>query len=167
MQILFSLANNAERLIRLINHLTDKNFAISSKCNLSFLHQRAKGIFAVDLSRELEDCSSENFLCHNVQLYLANEHPELDLIQMILSTGGSICEEAGDANLIICHDSDVAEFCKQYPRIPVAGESELKLLLKASISANDLRARVDPHLTPVPRETLENQPRQRFPRRLC
>ena len=150
MQALFSLADTPERLMRLINHLSDKGFAVTTQCKASALHQTVKGVFTVSLDESVV-ISPVDELCQHMQIHLDANNPDLELIGLILEAKGEICEEPAEADLIVCNTDDIGGLSRQHPRKLVIGEAEFSALLRDSVQADRLRAPVNPDLTPVPR----------------
>lgn len=151
MQALFSLANNPDRLMRLVNHLTDKGWDVTSECQLSSSHQSAQGIFTICFDEASEMAFIDELPCQHMQVNLVSNSPDLQLIRLILEAGAEICEEPAEADLIVCDTVDIHGLSRQHPRKLVIGEAELGSLLKDSLQADHLRAPVNPDLTPVPR----------------
>ena len=151
MQALFSLANNPDRLMRLVNHLIDKGFQVTTQCKASALHQTVKGVFTFSLGESSEIDIGDQLLCQNTQINLVSNDPDLELIRLILEAGGEICDNPGEADLVVCNDHEIKVLSERYPRTLVISEAEFGSLLKDSVQADRLRAPVDPNLTPVPR----------------
>jgi hypothetical protein len=151
MQALFSIANNPERLMRLVNHLSDKGFELTSQCKASALHQTVKAIFTFSLDESLEIALVDEQPCQHMRIHLDANSPDLELIRLILEAGGEICDDPGEADLVVCDTCEINALCDRYPRKLVISEAEFSSLLKDSVQADRLRAPVNPDLTPVPR----------------
>ena len=152
MKALISLANNPDRLIRLLSHFADNGYEITSQCKANVLRQSIKGVLTIDLDESKEYALSDEQACEFLQIYLSANEPDLELISAILRSGGEICDSIKDADLIVCESSDLDRLREEYPRKLVVADGELHSLIKdCIIQANVLRAPVAPYLTPVPR----------------
>ncbi|QPN66551.1 hypothetical protein [Synechococcus sp. CBW1006] len=151
MQALFSLANNPDRLMRLVNHLLDKGFAVTSHCVASALGQSAEGVFMIHFDESSEIALIDELPCQHMQINLVANNPDLELIRLILEAGGAICEEPAEADLIVGDSGDINDLRRQHPRKLVIDDAELASLLNDVLQADRLLAPVDPNLTPVPR----------------
>ena len=151
MHALFSLANNPERLMRLINHLSDKGFELTSQCKASALHQTVKAVFTFSLDESLEIALAEEQPCQDMRIHLDANRPDLELIRLILEAGGEICDDPGESDLVVCDTCEINALRERHPRKLVISEAEFSALLRDSVQADRLRAPVNPDLTPVPR----------------
>lgn len=151
MRILFSLCTTPERLIRMLSYCSDKGLSVRCSGEVKPLMNQGLCKFFVDFEDSIEIPSPEEASCKSVQFYLANERPDIDLVRMILSEDGEICEAPGQADLIVCPDNSIAEYCSAYPRRLVIGETELRQQFNDVNASNQLLPVVDPFQTPPPR----------------
>lgn len=84
MQALASLANNPDRLMRLVNHLTDKGFEVTSQCKVSTLHQSVKAVFTISFNEATQVDPLAELICQHMQVNIVANNPDLELIRLIL-----------------------------------------------------------------------------------
>lgn len=150
MRLLFSLCNNFDRLTRLVHSFADKGMNITCRAQIDAFSNEGSGIVSIDFGRAFTAPMEDEPACKLMQIYLTSEQPDLLMVERILSQEGLICDHAEEADLIICKENDVDGLCLQHPRRVVISESELLSRLDEFLGVNQLKAIVDPYLTPVP-----------------
>lgn len=150
MQLLFSLCNNFDRLTRIVHSFADKGLSISCSTNINIVSNEGVGKVRIDFGTAFTPPMKDEPACRSMHIYLTNEQPDLGLIELILGQEGLICEKPEEADLIVCEDTDIDDISMRHLRKVVIEESELVSRLKEYLGINQLRAIVDPSLTPVP-----------------
>ena len=114
MRLLFSLCNNSERMIRLLNHFTDKGFAISWSSDPQADTNQWVGNFSIDFIDSNAVPSKDEPACRSMQIYMMNEYPDLELIKMLIMEEGQICETPEEADLIVCMETLISQTLSCY-----------------------------------------------------
>ena len=151
MRLLFSLCNNSERMIRLLNHFTDKGFAISWSSNPQADTNQWVGNFSIEFFDSNAVPSKDEPACRSMQICMMNEQPDLELIKMLIMEEGQICETPEEADLIVCLETLISQTLSCYPRKIVVGEIELNIQINEEQHKYQLRPIGDPYNTTPPR----------------